>query len=323
MGRLCERDVDKVSREIIETGKTIEIAVKTACEKLGVSEDDVNIEILEKPKRILLGLKSTLAKVKVSVDLTKADYAKEFVGVLIDKMGATNAKILSNETDSGLQLVIEGDELGFLIGKHGETLDAIQYITGLVVNQADSGYYRINVDCGNFREKREQSLIELAKKLSAQVLKTGRNVTLEPMNPYERRIIHSTCQSIKDVDSASVGSEPNRCVVISCTNPSIAKRRYEGGGGSRQYSKGGSGKRGGSGGNRYNNGKKSGGYSGGSYNKKKSSGGRYGGGKPQTIGRSDNNVQQRGDSETTSSKRTQPISDKDHAGALYGKIDLE
>ena len=318
-GRLWERDVKKVSKEIIETGKTIEIAVKTACEKLGVSEDDVNIEILEKPKRILLGFKSTPAKVRVSVDMTKADYAKDFVKTIITEMGAVDADIVSEETDNSVQMTIEGDDLGFLIGKHGETLDAIQYITGLVVNQMESGYFRINLDCGNFREKREQSLIDLAKKLASQVLKTGRNVTLEPMNPYERRIIHATCQSINDVTSASVGVEPTRCVVISCTNPAIAKRRYSNNdsrsSGRGQSSRGNSG--------RYNKNKKSGGYS-SSYDKRGASGGRYSGSKSysKSYDRSYSKSSTGNDVEISSAKRTEPISDKDHVGELYGKIDL-
>lgn len=295
-----------MSREIIETGKTIEIAVKTACEKLGVSEEDVNIEILEKPKRILLGFKSTPAKVKVSVDMTKADYAKDFINSVIQAMGAEDAMLLSDETDFGMHITIQGNDLGFLIGKHGETLDAIQYITGLVVNQIDNdGYYRINVDCGNFREKREQSLIDLANKLASQVIKTGRNVTLEPMNPYERRIIHSTCQNIKDIASASVGVEPNRCVVISCTNPGIAKRRYNE---SRNNGSSAGNRRGPS---RFNKGKKP---SYGSYEKKKyDNSSRYS--SPSTPYKKpveSGNVQ----------NKAQSISDKDQAGALYGKIDL-
>lgn len=115
-------------------------------------------------------------------------------------------------------MTLTGDGLGVLIGRRGETLDALQYLSGLVANRMEGEYFRITIDSGNYREKRERTLELLAKKLSSQVLKNGRSMTLEPMNPYERRIIHATVQNIDGVSSSSIGEEPNRRVVISSAN---------------------------------------------------------------------------------------------------------
>ena len=115
-------------------------------------------------------------------------------------------------------LTLVGENLGILIGRHGETLDALQYLTSLVCNRVEGSYFRITLDCGNYREKREEALKELAKKISVKVKRTGRSQTLEPMNPYERRIIHAVLTDIDGVTSKSKGEEPYRRVVVISTN---------------------------------------------------------------------------------------------------------
>ncbi len=122
-------------------------------------------------------------------------------------------------TESGVTLTFDGDGSGTIIGRRGETLDALQYLASMVSNKGDKEYFRITIDSCGYREKRRKTLIELAKKISKSVLRTGRSTTLEPMNPYERRIIHSAVSEIEGVTSHSTGEEPYRKVIISSTNP--------------------------------------------------------------------------------------------------------
>ena len=129
-------------------------------------------------------------------------------------MGVTEFTCEVTEQENGCVITLDGENLGFIIGRRGETLDALQYLTGLVANRADNAYYRVTLDIGNYREKREQALVSLARRLGGQTARTGRRNSLEPMNPYERRIIHTTVQEMEGVISWSVGTDPNRHVVI-------------------------------------------------------------------------------------------------------------
>ena len=122
-------------------------------------------------------------------------------------------------------LTLEGEDLGFIIGHRGDTLDALQYLTGLVANRVENSYYRVTLDIGNYRQKREQALSGLARKIGNQAARTGRKTSLEPMNPYERRIIHTAVQEIKGATSWSVGSEPNRHVIIGPSEDNPVKNR--------------------------------------------------------------------------------------------------
>lgn len=125
-----------------------------------------------------------------------------------------DATLSAGKRDGSLEILIEGKDLGVVVGRRGETLDALQYLTILAANRKESGYTRITLNTGNYREKRNATLNSLAERMANQSLRQGRNVTLEPMNPYERRIIHTAIQNIKGVTSWSVGDEPNRRVVI-------------------------------------------------------------------------------------------------------------
>ena len=145
---------------------------------------------------------------------SSAGKAAAYLNKVLLHLGCENLVIKVAETENGAYISLEGDKLGVVIGRRGETLDAIQYLTSLAANTGN-GYYKVTLNIGNYREKREQTLKKLAKKISEQVLKTGRSRSLEPMNPYERRIIHTAVQNIDGVVSNSTGDGASRRVVIS------------------------------------------------------------------------------------------------------------
>lgn len=158
--------------------------------------------------------------------------AEAYIKNILEGMGVQDASISSSEDDESVYVQLDcGNDYGYVIGRRGETLDAIQYLTRLVINKGKDNYKRVSINAGNYREKREETLRELAKKNAARVKRYGRNVCLDPMNPYERRIIHTTIQEIEGVDSHSIGSESDRRVVITlaegfkATNPSNGRGR--------------------------------------------------------------------------------------------------
>lgn len=197
------------------TGKTIEEAKNNALSELGVTEDKVDVIVIDEGSRGLLNIIGKRpAKIKVTV---KRDYsydAKMFLKNLLENMGI-KAEIKVKETDDKIKIELIGSNMGILIGYRGETLDSIQYLTSLAVNKGhDKEYKRIILDIENYRLKREETLRRLAEKMAERVKTTGKLLKLEPMNPYERRIIHSELQNNKFVKTFSEGEEPNRRVVI-------------------------------------------------------------------------------------------------------------
>ena len=171
--------------------------------------------------------------------------AESSAAVTLFAMGAADAVITPRFTANGVRFTLSGPDLGVVIGRRGETLDALQYLSGLVANRMEGDYLRITIDSGNYREKRERTLEALARKLALQAVRTGKSQTLEPMNPYERRIIHAAVSQVRGATSSSIGEEPNRRVVIKSTLPGP---RSEGGENRRSGSRGGHGSRGGRGG---------------------------------------------------------------------------
>lgn len=143
--------------------------------------------------------------------------AAAYIKDVMTKLGCENVTVSACETENGIYLQLDGEKLGVVIGRRGETLDSLQYLTSLAANTG-KGYRKVTLNIGNYREKRQQTLTSLAKRVSAQVLSSGRSRTLEPMNPYERRIIHTAVQEIEGVVSNSVGEGSNRRVVISSKN---------------------------------------------------------------------------------------------------------
>jgi len=216
-----------MKKEVVVTGKTIEQAVEIGANELKMDKDDVTYEVLELPKKGFLGLGSTDAKVKVMGRASDSDTAVEFIEKIIGHMKINAMPKVIEETDDEIKIDIIGDNLGTLIGYHGEILDSLQYLTYLAVNKGDisesdsgsgeekSGTVKISLDIENYRKKREETLKSLAKKMAERVLKYNKPVTLEPMNAYERRIIHSTIQDIEGVSTHSIGQENDRRIVIS------------------------------------------------------------------------------------------------------------
>jgi len=216
-----------MAKEIVMKAATVEEAQAKIVEALGVSAAAVRFETLVEPQKKTLGLFGGAdAEVKGTVMDGAADAAKAFLEDVLTEMGATDFTVTVKEDDETCLLAVEGEDLGFIIGRRGETLDALQYLVGLVANRVDKDYCRVNIDIGNYREKREKTLVSLAKKIGAQAAKTGRRTSLEPMNPYERRIIHTTVQDIEGATSWSVGSDSARHVVIgpSDDNPVKAQK---------------------------------------------------------------------------------------------------
>lgn len=200
---------------IEKTGRNVEEAVSKALDELGVDMDDVETEVLEEGNRGILGiLGSRSARVKVWLKSGKKLEAESFLRELFSKMGIdAHMKVIEN--DEKILIDIEGRDSGIIIGHRGETLDAIQYLTSLVANRSTGEFKRIVIDVENYRDKRKRTLVGLAKRLADKAVDEKKNITLEPMNPYERRIIHSTLQFEKNIRTYSIGDEPNRKVVIS------------------------------------------------------------------------------------------------------------
>ena len=196
-----------------KTGKTVQEAVDMALEELQCDRDNVDIEVLEEGTKGIFGFGSKVAKVRVTVKESNSEKAREFLLSVFEKMNV-EAEIIAEEDEDSILLKIKGDDIGIIIGRRGETLDSLQYLTSLVVNKSKEGYKRVVIDIENYRQKREETLVKLAYRLADRVVKYKKNITLEPMNPYERRVIHSSRQNHKYVETYSVGEEPNRKIII-------------------------------------------------------------------------------------------------------------
>lgn len=199
-----------------KTGKTVEDAIEACLAELGVKREKATIEVLEEPtKKGLFGLLGTrLAKVRVSYEDNPGIFACQFLGDVCTSMGV-QAEFSAEERDKQWFVNITGSELGILIGRRGDTLEALQFLTNLAVSKKMSEKIRIIVDVEGYRQRREETLVRLAKRLSERVKRTGNRVVLEPMNPHERRIIHTALQDDTRISTFSEGEEPNRRIVIS------------------------------------------------------------------------------------------------------------
>lgn len=208
-----------MKKELIVTGKTVEDARKKAAAQLDVAEEEMIVTVLEEGKKGFLGIGASDAKISVSYSEDGEDTALDFIRKLIDDMALEGLTVAKKEGSNGDVLItVDGDNAGVLIGHHGETLEAIQYLANLAANKKVAGekreYVRVTVDVEGYRAKREASLRALARRMSAKVIKNKKSVMLEPMNPYERRIVHSEVHGIAGVSTNSIGSENNRRVVI-------------------------------------------------------------------------------------------------------------
>lgn len=211
--------------DILEkTAKTVQEAIDIALEELGADRDDVEINIIDEGAKGLFGIGSKVAKVQVKLKMSRSDDGVHFLQDIFDKMDI-DVDIEREEDEESILLKVTGKDSGIIIGRRGETLDALQYLTSLVVNKNSDEYKRVTIDIENYRQKREDTLIRLADRLADRVIRYRRNVTLEPMNPYERRIIHSTLQNNEYVETYSVGEDPNRKVVITLKQGAGSRRR--------------------------------------------------------------------------------------------------
>lgn len=228
-------------KEVIMNAATIEEAVEKALLELGANRDDCQIEVLETPKKKSLFGKQREASVKVSVEVSeevssadRVEVAKKYLRDILDAMKLDDVQIKAEEKEDGVVITFDGEGVAVLIGHHGDTLDSLQYLVALACNRAGGDYFRITLDCGNYREKREATLKALAAKIANKVKKSGRSQLLEPMNPYERRIIHAVVSEIDGVFSKSKGEEPNRRVVILSENPQRGRNNNNRGGHNRR-----------------------------------------------------------------------------------------
>ena len=203
-----------------KSAKTVDEAVTDALVELGLTSDQVDVEILDEGSKGLLGLfGSKLARVRVTKKVNLKDIAENFLSNLLKAMDISSEITLTEEDKNTLSINLEGEEMGVLIGKRGQTLDAVQYLTSLVVNKYSDHYVRIKMDTEDYRNRRRKTLESLANNLAMKVKKTGKKFTLEPMSSNERRIVHSTLQKYKFIETYSEGEEPFRRVII------VPKRR--------------------------------------------------------------------------------------------------
>jgi len=196
------------------TARTVDEAKKVAAEKLGVQLENLKIEVLEESSKGFLGiLGGKQARIKASVKENGLEKAKEYIRRITEVVGA-KAEIHTEEEGEYVKITLSGENIGVLIGRRGETLDALQYLVNLVANRRVSEKKKIILDAEGYRKRREDTLEKLARKLADRVKRTGQQVALEPMNPQERRIIHTTLQNDRYVRTMSEGEEPYRKVVI-------------------------------------------------------------------------------------------------------------
>ena len=219
---------------ITKTGKTVDEAIEAALSELGVSKEEASIEVISEPKSCLLGIGQKQAEVKVTANVEEneevvyygddenfegdavseaEDQAVAFVAEVLSGIGI-HGNMDSYREDDDIFISVTGADCGSAIGRHGETLEAISYMTNLVANKNSENRVRVHIDIGGYRKHREQVLTGLANKAAFKAKKTGRSVAMEAMNPAERRIVHSFLQNVSGVSTHSEGEEPERRVIV-------------------------------------------------------------------------------------------------------------
>jgi len=200
------------------SAKTVDDAITEACQKFEITSDKLEFEVLEEGSAGFLGFNSKPAVINARVKKEEAKADEKAKNFLADVFKSMNIPVVIetkyNEVDNTLDIDLSGDDMRVIIGKRGQTLDSLQYLVSLVVNKGEENYIRVKVDTENYRQRRKDTLENLAKNISFKVKRTKRPVSLEPMNPYERRIIHSALQNDKYVTTHSEGEEPFRRVVV-------------------------------------------------------------------------------------------------------------
>ena len=197
------------------SGKTVEDAITNALVSLGTTSDQIEYEVVDKGSNGILGFGSKDAIIKVAKKCTPEDVVVNFLKEIFEKM-ELEVEIITkyDEIDGVIEVELKGPEMGVLIGKRGQTLDSLQYLANLALNRKSDNYLRVKIDTEDYRRRRKETLENLAKNVAYKVKRTKRPVSLEAMNPYERRIIHSALQNDKYVVTHSEGEEPYRHVVV-------------------------------------------------------------------------------------------------------------
>ena len=203
--------------EYIEvSAKNIDDAITEACQQLGATSDQIEYEVIDKGSTGFLGIGSKNAVIKArKKEGSVEDNVKEFVNSVFAAMNMGVELIVKiDDAEKVIDVELKGDDMGVLIGKRGQTLDSLQYLTNLAINKKSEDYYKVKIDTEDYRKRRKETLENLAKNIAYKVKRTKRSVSLEPMNPFERRIIHSALQNDKYVTTHSEGEEPYRHVVV-------------------------------------------------------------------------------------------------------------
>lgn len=197
------------------SAKTVDDAITEATVQLGTTSDKLEIEVIEKGSTGFLGIKSKPAMIKVRKKNSTEDNIREFLSAVFAAMELqVEIDVKIDEENKIAEVELKGDKMGVLIGKRGQTLDSLQYLTNLAVNKNSENYIRVKLDTEDYRKRRKETLENLAKNIAFKVKKTKKPVFLEPMNPFERRVIHSALQNDKYVETHSEGEEPFRHVVV-------------------------------------------------------------------------------------------------------------
>ena len=206
-----------MNKYIDVSGRTEEEAISKALKELNMERDEVSVEVIERAKQGFLGIGGSPALVRVTYQFeeSKTEKISSFLAGLFEQMGVEAEAEVTEKDDNTIEVKLTGQNMGALIGKRGETLDAIQHLTNSVVNKGvTTGRVRVNIDAENYRAKRVEALEKLAVKIAGKAVKYHRNVTLEPMNSYERHVIHTALQDYDGVTTYSTGVEPNRRIVV-------------------------------------------------------------------------------------------------------------
>lgn len=204
-----------MQKELVATGKTTEEAIENGLSELKLTRDDVEIEVLETSNKGLFGfIGQKDAKVLLKVISNENAVVKEYAEELLSKMGITASAEVELCENNLFKVNLSGDEMGIIIGRRGETLDALQHLIQMYVNNKFERFFKVRVDTESYRQKREEVLINLANGIAKKVLRTKKEVVLEPMKAYERRIIHTALQEYNRIKTYSIGDEPNRKLIV-------------------------------------------------------------------------------------------------------------
>jgi spoIIIJ-associated protein len=202
-------------KEVTATAQTVEEAVDLALAQLNVSKERAEIIVVDEGKKGFLGIFGARpAVVKAKLRYNPIEEAEKFLKSVIEKMGI-QADIQKIENDKNVEFILSGERIALLIGKHGQTLNSLQLLAQLVANRHSEHYIHITVDAENYRARRKETLTQLAQKLADKAIKTGKEVKLEPLPAYERKIIHAALAEREGIKTYSVGTEPHRYIVIS------------------------------------------------------------------------------------------------------------